>query len=133
MEFASFYAQKAIRCRRLAGAVNDDRAAEALSELAEECETLAAQANPYLLHDPRTPDTLAWLEAMLPLDGRLALMHAMTFAFPLIKNDRRWQARIEAIFAELHPSAEEHGNIIIRAARISRRLKAEIAPVDPER
>ena len=77
-------------------------------------------------------ETLAWLEAMLPLDGCLALMHAMTFAFPLIKSDRRWQARIEGVVAELHPGTEEHGNIILGAARISRRMNAEMVPVEPE-
>jgi hypothetical protein len=43
MESASFYTEKAAHCRRLAEAVNDDRAAAALSALAEELETLAAE------------------------------------------------------------------------------------------
>jgi hypothetical protein len=33
------------------------------------------------MHDPRTPEILAWVEAM-PLVERLTVMHAMTFVFP---------------------------------------------------
>ena len=127
MDSTTFYTEKAGHCRLLAAAITDDRAVKALSEIAEECEALAAKAKPYFMHDPRRPDTLAWLDAMQPLDGRLALMLAMALAFPLIKNDRRWQARIDAIRSELHPSAEEHGNIMLKAGRISRRLRAELA------
>ena len=125
--YTTFYAEKAGQCRLLAAAITDDCAVEALSEMAEECGSIAAKANPYLMHDPRRPDTLAWLEAVRPLEGRLALMLAMALAFPLIKNDRRWQARIDAIRAELHSSAEEHGDIMLKAGRISRRLRAELA------
>jgi len=127
MNYATFYTEKAGHCRLLAAAITDNCAVEALSEMAEECESLAAKANPYLMHDPRRPDTLAWLEAVLPLEERLALMVAMACAFPLIENDRRWQAHIDAIRAELHPGAEEHGDIMLKAGRISRRLRAELA------
>jgi hypothetical protein len=133
MDSTTFYTEKAGHCRLLAAAVTDDRAVKALSEIAEECEDLAAKVKPDFMHDPRRPDTLAWLEAMQPLDGRLALMLAMAFAFPPIKYDRRWQARIDAIMAELHPSAEEHGEILLKAGRISRRLKAELAAAQPQR
>ena len=60
------------------------------------------------MRDPRTPEILAWLEAMLPLDERLAVMHAMTFAFPLLKNDRDWTATVSAVLVELKPTKRQH-------------------------
>jgi hypothetical protein len=77
------------------------------------------------MRDPRTPEILAWLEGMLPLDERLAVMHAMTFAFPLLKNDRAWLARIDAVIGELQPTAERHAEILVKAGNISRHLKCE--------
>jgi hypothetical protein len=78
------------------------------------------------MRDPRTPEILAWLEAMLPLDERLAVMHAMTFAFPLLKNDRAWLARIDAVIGELQPTAQRHAEILVKARKISGRLKREL-------
>ena len=104
----------------------------ALSALAEELETLAAEANPYSMHDPRTFEIIAQLEAM-PLEDRLAMMLAMAFTFPLLKDDHDWKARIEAVLGEIKPSAEEHGDIMVRAGRISRRLKADLASAELER
>jgi hypothetical protein len=66
------------------------------------------------MRDPRTPEILAWLEAMRPLGERLAVMHAMTFAFPLLKNDRVWLARIDAVIGELRPTAERHAEILYK-------------------
>jgi hypothetical protein len=41
----------------------------------------------------RTPEILAWVDA-LPIAERLTVMHAMSFAFPMLKNDRAWKVRI---------------------------------------
>jgi hypothetical protein len=41
------------------------------------------------MQDPRTPEILAWVDAM-PIAERLTVMHAMSFAFPILKNDRGW-------------------------------------------
>jgi len=53
-------------------------------------------------------------------------MHAMAFAFPSLKNDRDWRARIEAVVSELKPSAMEYADIVLRADHISTRLKAAL-------
>jgi hypothetical protein len=42
MATVSFFTEKAAQCRRLAASINDDRAAKALSAMAEEFEELAA-------------------------------------------------------------------------------------------
>jgi hypothetical protein len=52
------------------------------------------------------------------------MMHAMAFAFPSLKNDGDWRARIEAVVSELKPSAKEYADIVLRADRISIRLRA---------
>jgi hypothetical protein len=83
------------------------------------------------MHDPRNPEILAWLET-LPLTERLATLHAMSFAFPVLKNDRGWKARIDAVRAKLKPTAEDLARILIEAVRISRRLKIQLAPAEAE-
>ena len=52
-------------------------------------------SRPYLgaMLDPRTPEILAWVDAM-PIAERLTVMRAMSFAFPMLKNDRAWKVRI---------------------------------------
>jgi hypothetical protein len=84
------------------------------------------------MHDPRTFEIIAQLGAM-PLEDRLAMMLAMAFTFPLLKDDHDWKARTAAVLGEIKPSAEEHGDIIVRAGLISRRLKAELASAELER
>jgi hypothetical protein len=83
-----------------------------------------APSPPHLgaMHDPRTPEILAWLEAM-PLADRLTVMHAMSFAFRLLKNDRGWTTKVSAVLIELKPSARQHEDILTEAGRISGRLK----------
>jgi hypothetical protein len=95
-------------------------------------------SHPYLrsMRDPRTPEILAWLET-LPLSQRLATLHAMSFAFPLLKNDRQWIRRIEIVLDELQPTAAQHADILFEAGSISLRLKRQLptdepAPVTPE-
>ena len=78
------------------------------------------------MHDPRTPEILAWVDAM-PIAERLTVMHAMSFAFPILKNDRGWTAKISAVLVELKPTKRQHEDILIEAARISGRLKRELA------
>jgi hypothetical protein len=48
------------------------------------------------MHDPRTPEILAWVDAM-PSAERLTVMHALSLAFPLLKNDRAWKVRREVL------------------------------------
>jgi hypothetical protein len=82
------------------------------------------RVRPYFgpMHDPRTPEILAWLES-LSLRERLTTLHAMSFAFPLLKNDRGWNVRISAVLVELGPTKREHEDILMEAARMSARLK----------
>src|SRR5260370_40118304 len=56
-------------------------------------------SRPYLgaMLDPRTPEILAWVDAM-PIAERLTVMHAMSFAFPILKNDQDWTARVSAVW-----------------------------------
>src|SRR6266446_2745211 len=84
------------------------------------------------MRDPRTPDILAWLE-ILPLSRRLATLHAMSFAFPLLKNDRQWIRRIETVLGELQPTAAQHADILFEAGNISLRLKRQLSTDEPAR
>jgi hypothetical protein len=77
------------------------------------------------MHDTRAPEVRVQIEG-LPLADRLAMMHAMAFAFPSLKNDRDRRARIEAVVSELKPSAKEYADIVLRADHISIRLKAAL-------
>jgi hypothetical protein len=77
------------------------------------------------MHDPRTPEIMAWLRRLAP-HYRLATMYAMSAAFPIIKNDRDWTRRIDAVVAELNPTQREHADIMIEAGRISRILKGQL-------
>ena len=81
------------------------------------------------MHDPRTPEILAWVDAM-PIAERLMVMHAMSFAFPILKNDRDWTARVSAVLVELKPTKRAHEDILIKAARMSGRLKRELTGDD---
>jgi hypothetical protein len=74
------------------------------------------------MRDPRAPEILAWLRT-LPLRDRLVTMYAMSAVFPVIKNDRDWTRRIDAVVAELNPTQREHADIMIEAGCISRALK----------
>ena len=84
------------------------------------------------MRDPRTPEILAWLE-ILPLTQRLATLHAMSFAFPLLKNDRQWIRRVETVLGELQPTAAQHADILFEAGRISLRLKRQLSANEPVR
>jgi hypothetical protein len=84
------------------------------------------------MRDPRTPEILAWLE-ILPLPRRLATLHGMSFAFPLLKNDRQWTRRIETVLGELQPTAAQHADILFEAGRISLRLKRQLSEDEPAR
>ena len=84
------------------------------------------------MHDPRTPPEItAWLRRLAP-HYRLATMYAMSAAFPIIKNDRDWTRRIDAVVAELNPTQREHAAIMIEAGRISRALKQQIKSDGPD-
>jgi hypothetical protein len=91
-------------------------------------------SHPYLksMRDPRTPEILAWLE-ILPLSQRLATLHAMSFAFPSLKNDRQWISRIETVLGELQPTAAQHADILFEAGNISLRLKRQLSADEPAR
>ena len=69
---------------------------------------------------------MAWVDAM-PVAERLTVMHAMSFAFPLLKNDRGWTGKVNAVLVELKPTKRQHEDILIEASRISGRLKRELA------
>jgi hypothetical protein len=84
------------------------------------------------MHDPRTPEIMAWLRRLPPRD-RLATMYAMSAAFPVIKNDRDWTHRIDAVVTELMPTPRQHADIMIEAGRISRALKHQLKPDEPQR
>jgi hypothetical protein len=77
------------------------------------------------MHDPRSPEVLAWLDAM-PVAKRLTVAQAMAFAFPRLTNDREWKARLSALLAELKPTVEEHADIVIEAGKISGRMKQNL-------
>jgi hypothetical protein len=77
------------------------------------------------MQDPHTPEILAWVDAM-PILERLTVMHAMSVAFPILKNDRAWTAKVSAVLVELKPSKRQHEDILNEAGRISGRLKREL-------
>ena len=76
------------------------------------------------MHDPRTPELFQWLDD-LDLEQRLSVMHALSFAFPRLKNDSLWQADIAAVTDELAPTPEENAAIMMAALRMSGTLKRE--------
>jgi hypothetical protein len=78
------------------------------------------------MYDPRSPEILAWLNT-LPLTDRLATLHAMPIAFPLLRRSEEWKARIAVAHAELRPAAEELGDILRDAGRRGEQLKEELA------
>ena len=65
----------------------------------------------------------------MPLADRLTVMHAMSFALPLLKNDRAWTATVSAVLVELKPTKRQHEDILIEAGRMSARLKRAGGPV----
>ena len=69
---------------------------------------------------------MAWVDAM-PIAERLTVMHAMSFAFPILKNCRGWTAKVSAALVALKPTKRQHEGILIEASRISGRLKRELA------
>ena len=79
-------------------------------------------ATDHIIRDPRTPEVLAWLDAM-PLDDRFTVMQAMVFAFAILKNSREWNARLDVMRGDLALTDVEHENILITAATISERVK----------
>jgi hypothetical protein len=83
------------------------------------------------MRDPRTPEIMAWLRRLAP-HSRLATMYAMSAAFPVLKNDRDWTRRIDAVVAELNPTQREHADIMIEAGRISRALKQQLKLDEPD-
>ena len=87
-------------------------------ELADSCTSMALAAKARDAPAPPRP----YLGAML--DPRT---HAMSFAFPILKNDRAWTAKVSAVPVELKPTKRQHEDILIEAARISARLKRELS------
>jgi hypothetical protein len=71
-----------------------------------------------LMHDPRNPEITTWLESLQASD-RLATMHAMSIAFPMLQKSQDWKPRMAAVRGALKPNAEELANILIRAREIS--------------
>jgi hypothetical protein len=62
----------------------------------------------------------------MPSAERLTVMHAMSFARPVLKNDRAWMARVDAVLAQLKPTAREHEDIVIEATKLSVQLKLDL-------
>jgi hypothetical protein len=78
------------------------------------------------MHDPRTPEITTWLES-LPARERLATMHAMSIAFPLLQKSADWMPRTATARGALKPTAQELADILISTREISLRLKRELA------
>lgn len=78
------------------------------------------------MHDPRGAELYQWL-ADLDLEQRLVAMHALSFAFPLLKNDRLWQVDIAEVTERLKPTPEQDTAIMMEAIKMSGRLKRELA------
>jgi hypothetical protein len=78
------------------------------------------------MHDPRTPEILAWVEAM-PIAERADRHARYEFRLPILKNDRGWTAKVSAVLVELKPTKRKHEDILIEAAQMSGRLKRELA------
>jgi hypothetical protein len=83
------------------------------------------------MQDPRTPEIMAWVDAM-PLAERLTVIHAMSFAFPTLKNDRDWRAKVSTVLVELKPTKRQHEAILINAGRMSGRLKRALIGDDDQ-
>jgi hypothetical protein len=57
------------------------------------------------IRDPRTPEIMTWLES-LPVRERLATMHAMSIAFPMLQKSSEWKHRMAAVRGALKPTAQ---------------------------
>jgi hypothetical protein len=77
------------------------------------------------MRDPRTPEILAWLDAM-PLRKRLSAMHGMTIGFPALQKSEDWKARMGKVRDELKPTARQLGDIMREAGEIGGRLRREM-------
>jgi hypothetical protein len=69
---------------------------------------------------------MAWLADLDPVQ-RLGVVYAMAFAFPLLKNDKKWKAYTAEVTDEVAPSPEQQTEITIAAMKMSERLKRERA------
>jgi hypothetical protein len=82
----------------------------------------------HIIDPSERADVLAWL-GELELTERLAMLLAMSFAFPILKNSKSWTRRIDECGAELGPTADQHVAIVMRAGQISSGIKEELSPV----
>lgn len=78
------------------------------------------------MHDPRSPELAEWL-AELPMRERLTTMHALSFAFAKLKNDRAWNDEIAALTEEVAPSPEQATAIMVDAIKLSASMKRNLA------
>lgn len=82
----------------------------------------------HILDPSQRAAVLEWLGG-LDLDERLAVLLAISFTFPILRSSKSWTKRIDACRAELAPSADLHVEIVIKAGRISARIKEVLSAV----
>lgn len=73
--------------------------------------------------DPRTPEIIAEIEAMPTADEQVIAMRALCFAYPYLMVCEDWKEDIEVLEDAMHLTLREREDIMIAAARASRRLK----------
>jgi hypothetical protein len=83
------------------------------------------------MRDGGTAEIPAWLRRLPPRD-RLATMYAISAIFPALKKLRSWKVQIDAVVAELKPTAREHDDIMSEAGRISRNLRRVLRAQEPK-
>src|SRR5206468_2731955 len=77
--------------------------------------------------DPRIPELVAWIDSMPTAWEQAVTMHALCLAFPFLKICEDWKERVAAIEDAMHLREREHQDLIMEAARVSGRLKVELA------
>jgi hypothetical protein len=79
------------------------------------------------VHDPRSPELLAWIDG-LPTAWQMAVaLRALCFAYPFLKICKDWQEKIAVIEDAMHLLPGECEAIIMEAAKVGARLKRERA------
>jgi hypothetical protein len=79
------------------------------------------------MHDPRSPDLLAWIDDMPSAWDQAVTMNALCLAFPYLKVCGDWQEKLAVIEDAMHLTARDREDLMMQAAGMSARLKREMA------
>lgn len=79
--------------------------------------------------DPRSPELLAWLESLAPMD-RLAARMGLTHAFTWLSADKAWKAETAALLESQMLTGRQIEDLLVRSAAIGASLTDQAPPDD---